>query len=172
MQVQGRRTPRGAVSLRPFSYSCPAVQSLQEAVCTATREQYQALQRACAGPLAGQGSAGTSAGGERLLDEEGSVQLPTAVDGAAAIEQQHLFSVYVHAPPSFPGKPQIHSGLYSSLCFKHRSMLCPLSCRKLVADPLYVPLSPPAVQATQPTACGMAAWSSGASPRPGAPCPW
>lgn len=87
---------------------CCAIQPLQAAVCTAAPEQYQALQHACAGPQAEHGSAAATAGGERVLDEEGSVQLPTVVGREATIEQQHLFSVYVHAPPSFPGKLQIH----------------------------------------------------------------
>lgn len=74
----------------------PLPHVLQEAVCSAGPKHYRALQRACSAPQdAAAGWAGTLAQGSAAA---------AAANASAVMGQQYLFSMYVHAPPSFPGK--------------------------------------------------------------------
>ncbi|PRW05940.1 beta-1,6-N-acetylglucosaminyltransferase enzyme [Chlorella sorokiniana] len=86
------------------------VREAQAAVCTASPQQYSALRQACtAGERPTVAAAAAAAALEGVatgsIGSEGVVGEKAAAAKAWPIDQQHLFSVYLHAPPSFKGYP-------------------------------------------------------------------
>ena len=86
----------------------PNFPALQAAVCAASPEQYSTLRQACTasqrpGVTAAAAAAALEAVATGSIGSEGVVGERAAAATASPIDQQHLFSVYVHAPPSFKG---------------------------------------------------------------------
>lgn len=93
--------------------SCPHIPpASQAAACAASPEQYRALQQACTAsqrPSVAAAAAAAALEGVATgsIGSEGVVGEKAAAGNASPIDQQHLFSVYVHAPPSFQGATQL-----------------------------------------------------------------